>query len=88
MATLRESFPWTSSPLIVNAPMAGFAGGALASAVTLAGGLGLIGGLFNAADIRKELRIASETIASSSTIPSSNTLPVGVGFLPFVVKIG
>jgi nitronate monooxygenase len=87
MPTLKESFPWTSSPLIVNAPMAGFAGGALASAVTLAGGLGLIGGLFNATDIRKEMRIASETIAATSTIPSSNTLPVGVGFLPFVVKL-
>jgi nitronate monooxygenase len=87
MPILKELFPWTSSPLIVNAPMAGFAGGALASAVTLAGGLGLIGGLFDAADIRKELRIASKAIATSATLSSSTTLPVGVGFLPFIVKL-
>jgi nitronate monooxygenase len=87
MPTLKELFPWTSSPLIVNAPMAGFAGGALASAVTLAGGLGLIGGLFDAADVRKELRIASKAIAASATLSSSATLPVGVGFLPFIVKL-
>jgi nitronate monooxygenase len=68
MPILKELFPWTSSPLIVNAPMAGFAGGALASAVTLAGGLGLIGGLFDAADVRKELRIASTGIAGSATL--------------------
>jgi nitronate monooxygenase len=87
MSTLKDALPWTLSPLIINAPMAGFAGGALASAVTLAGGLGLIGGLFNVDDVRKELRIASETIAASSMLSSSNTLPVGVGFLPFVLKL-
>lgn len=38
---------------MANAPMAGFAGGALAMAVTLGGGL--IGGLFNMVDLRKEL---------------------------------
>jgi nitronate monooxygenase len=59
MSTLEEQLPWTSSsPLIVNAPMAGFAGGNLASAVTLAGMIGMIGGLFNMDDVRKELQIA------------------------------
>jgi nitronate monooxygenase len=87
MPTLKESLPWTSSPLIINAPMAGSAGGALASAVTLAGGLGLIGGLFNVDDVRKELRTASDAIAASSAPSSTATLPVGVGFLPFVLKL-
>jgi nitronate monooxygenase len=66
--------------------MAGFARGALASAVTFAGGLGLIDGLFNAADVHKEQRIASETISASSTFPSSSTLPVGAAFLPFIIE--
>jgi nitronate monooxygenase len=67
--------------------MAGFAGGALASAVTLAGGLGLIGSAFSVDDLRREIRIASEAIAVSSAFSSPEILPVGVGFLPFVFKI-
>jgi nitronate monooxygenase len=37
-------------PVVVNAPMAGIAGGALAAAVTRAGGLGFIGGGYGDAD--------------------------------------
>jgi nitronate monooxygenase len=87
MATLKDTFPWTSSPLIINAPMAGFAGGALASAVSHAGGLGLIGSTFSVDDVRRELQIASEAIATNSTLSTTETLPVGVGFLPFVFKL-
>ncbi|KAF1938741.1 inosine monophosphate dehydrogenase [Clathrospora elynae] len=87
MPSLREQLPWTSAPIIVNAPMAGFAGGKLASAVTLAGGLGMIGGIFSVDDIRKELQIASEAFKSHPTLGSSRTLPVGVGFLTFVLKL-
>ncbi|KAH8719500.1 hypothetical protein GQ44DRAFT_712172 [Phaeosphaeriaceae sp. PMI808] len=87
MSLLKDSFPWASSPLIINAPMAEFAGGALASAVTLAGGLGLIGGLFSMDDLRKELHIASEAIVSDSTLSSLKTTPVGVGLLLFVLKL-
>ncbi|KAH7091342.1 hypothetical protein FB567DRAFT_518463 [Paraphoma chrysanthemicola] len=87
MSTLQQSLPWTSTPLIANAPMAGFAGGALASAVTIAGGLGMIGGLFNMDDVRKELRIASEAFAAHHALSSSKVLPIGVGFLPFVLKL-
>jgi nitronate monooxygenase len=87
MPTLKDALPWTLSPLIVNAPMAGFAGGALASAVTLAGGLGLIGGASNVDDVRRELRIASDTIAASAVPSPSTTLPIGVGFLPFILKL-
>jgi nitronate monooxygenase len=87
MSTLKKALPWTQSPLIVNAPMAGFAGGALASAVTLAGGLGLIGSVVDMDALREEIRIASDLIASKSGFSSSSTLPVGVGFLPFIVKL-
>lgn len=88
MSTLKDQLPWTSLPIIVNAPMAGFAGGKLASAVTIAGGLGLIGGLFNMDDVRKELQVAMYTLSSSPAFSSSHRLPVGVGFLPFVLKLG
>lgn len=67
--------------------MAGFAGGALASAVTLAGGLGLIGGLFSAAELRADLAIASAALSTHPHVSSAKLLPVGVGFLPFVVKL-
>lgn len=67
--------------------MAGFAGGRLAAAVTLAGGLGLIGGLFNMADVRKDLELASFLLSASGKSFPSSTLPVGVGFLPFVLKL-
>ncbi len=54
---------------IVSAPMAGVAGGALAAAVTRAGGLGLIGGGYGDPDwIERELRAAGNA-------------RVGVGFI-------
>jgi nitronate monooxygenase len=87
MSTLKEQLPWTLSPLIVNAPMAGFAGGKLASAVTLAGGLGMIGGLLSMEDVRKELSIAAEAFKDDPVLSASPTLPVGVGFLPFLLKL-
>jgi nitronate monooxygenase len=87
MWTLKDQLPWTSSPLIVNAPMAGFAGGNLASAVTLAGGLGMIGGLFNMDDVRKELDIAVKALEAKPVPSASGTLPIGVGFLPFVLRL-
>ncbi|KAF2726926.1 inosine monophosphate dehydrogenase [Polyplosphaeria fusca] len=86
MTPLQQHLPWTESPLIINAPMAGFAGGALASAVTLAGGLGLIGGLFSMEDLKAQLQTASSNISSNTALASSKTLPVGVGLLPFVLE--
>jgi nitronate monooxygenase len=87
MPTLKEKLPWTGSPLIINAPMAGVAGGRLASAVTLAGGLGLVGALFSIDDVRKELDIASEALASDPFHLASKTLSVGIGFLLFVLNL-
>jgi nitronate monooxygenase len=87
MSNLKDCLPWTASPLIINAPMAGFAGGALASAVTLAGGLGLIGNDANMDNARRQLRIASDALANHPSLASSSTLPIGIGFLPFITKL-
>lgn len=67
--------------------MAGFAGGALASAVTRCGGLGMIGSAFDMDALRNELHIASKKIAAAPHFSSLDVLPVGVGFLPFLLKL-
>lgn len=92
MPDLKESLPWISSPLIINAPMAGSAGGRLAAAVTLAGGLGMIGSTSNMEATRRELDLAQSLLdeASPSTpspLTSAETLPIGVGFLPFLPSL-
>ena len=85
--SLQAALPWTASPLIINAPMAGFAGGPLASAVTLSGGLGFIGVVFDMDALRSELQTAKAAFSSDATLSSHKTLPIGVGFLPFVAKL-
>ncbi|KAJ4299699.1 hypothetical protein N0V90_004945 [Kalmusia sp. IMI 367209] len=89
MASIKEQLPWTATPLIVSAPMGGFAGPDLATAVSLAGGFGLIGGLNVMSDLRAQLQGATETFKASTnpSITSSPTLPLGVGLLPFICKI-
>ncbi|KIW30704.1 uncharacterized protein PV07_02412 [Cladophialophora immunda] len=81
--SLGFQLPWTSSPLVVSAPMGGFAGGHLASAVTKSGGLGMIGAIMSD-DLEKELGIAADEL--KATAEASHTLPIGVGLLPFIVK--
>jgi nitronate monooxygenase len=92
MEALKEYLPWTTTPLIVNAPMAAppaSAGPALATAVSEAGGLGLIGGRFSMDDLRTQLQAASKTLNASTnpTIASAKLLPLGVGFLTFVLNL-
>jgi len=82
-SSLKSQVPWTTSPLIVNAPMGGFAGGRLASTVSKAGGLGMIGAIM-AADLEKELSIAAAALQQAK---QNELLPIGVGLLPFVVKM-
>ncbi|KAJ9605640.1 hypothetical protein H2200_009489 [Cladophialophora chaetospira] len=81
--TLRSHLHWTSSPLIVNAAMGGFAGGRLAAAVTRAGGLGVIGAVM-ANDLEKELGIAAEALKPTQ---KGDIIPIGVGLLPFIVQL-
>jgi nitronate monooxygenase len=64
--------------------MTGFAGGALASAVTASGGLGLIGAVFSMPELRANLTLAQNNLkAHPQLFTASETLPVGVGLLPF-----
>lgn len=86
MPDLKASFPWISNPLIVNAPMAGNAGGLLAASVTLAGGFGLVGSAFDMSAARRELGIANETFKSTPHA-DAETLHVGIGFLPFILEL-
>ncbi|KAF3033607.1 hypothetical protein E8E12_000828 [Didymella heteroderae] len=86
MASFKEQYPWIKEPLVINAPMADNAGGLLAATVTLAGGLGLVGSKVDMGITRRELSIAKETFANTSH-SRSETLPVGVGFLPFILKL-
>jgi nitronate monooxygenase len=59
---------------VLLAPMAGVSGGALAAAVTRAGGLGLIGaGYSDEAWLREQLALAGD-------------MPVGVGFITWVIE--
>ncbi|EOA84582.1 uncharacterized protein SETTUDRAFT_163488 [Exserohilum turcica Et28A] len=66
--------------------MAGFAGGKLASGVTLAGGLGMIGGVANMEDVAGELEIAVAGLEGTA-LAAAGMLPVGVGFLLFITRL-
>ncbi|KAM0721909.1 hypothetical protein Q7P37_002834 [Cladosporium fusiforme] len=81
---LSALLPWTKSPLIINAPMAGSATSELAIAVTRAGGLGQIGSANDLNALDAELQTAS----SHTDLPrtSAGLLPIGVGMLLFLIK--
>ena len=86
MAAFKTQYPWIQEPLVINAPMADNAGGLLAATVTLAGGFGLVGSKVDMAITERELSIVKDTLASTEHA-QSETLPVGVGFLPFILKL-
>lgn len=66
--------------------MGGFTGPDLAVAVTKAGGLGMIGAVNEMDKLDRQLAQASESLRSSN-MDCSSTLPIGVGLLPFIVKV-
>ncbi|KAH9890758.1 inosine monophosphate dehydrogenase [Xylariomycetidae sp. FL2044] len=97
---LRKDYPWVKKPIIVNAPMAGFAGGDLAAAVTREGGIGMIG--YDLADLNAAIERFKSNLASdpppsssssssssllSSSSSSSSPLPLGVGIIVFLSKL-
>ncbi len=86
-ARLKVSLPWMLSPLIINAPMGGFAGPDLAVAVTKAGGLGQIGAVNDLEQLEAQLAQASEDLRADSRFDNSKTLPIGVGLLTFILKV-
>ncbi|KAL9619602.1 MAG: hypothetical protein Q9160_005789 [Pyrenula sp. 1 TL-2023] len=78
MSLLTTTYPWTSLPLICNAPMGGYSGpfarSPLAVAVTQAGGIGFIG---TVADIKgetaQELTKARDLLSASGHYPPNQT---------------
>lgn len=61
---------------------------ALAVAVSEAGGIGFIGAVNDMERLSTQLKEAASLLANSSLQSSSKrTLPIGVGFLPFAVKL-
>ncbi|KXT09957.1 hypothetical protein AC579_10269 [Pseudocercospora musae] len=79
---LKDTLPWTRSPLIINAPMGGIATADLAIAVTQAGGLGQLGGVPDYEDLSKQLAQAESALHRTS----NGLLPIGLGILCFLMK--
>jgi nitronate monooxygenase len=87
---LASAYPWTTSPLVVGAPMRVMAGPELAVAVSAAGGLGFIGPGIKTSDTASALDQVRGLLVSPSIPASLQTtttskdasfvLPVGVGF--------
>jgi nitronate monooxygenase len=80
---LAAHYPWTATPLIVQAPMKQLSGPALAVAVSEAGGLGFIGPGASPADLRAHLadalRLASRSKRLAAHLAGEQVLPVGFG---------
>ncbi|KAI8628299.1 inosine monophosphate dehydrogenase [Xylariaceae sp. FL1651] len=98
---LGKDYPWTTGPIILNAPMAGIAGAPLATAVSQAGGIGMIGADMDQDMEQLESHLASakstffspsppsthtSTSTAASFLKDTNTLPLGVGLLVFLLS--
>ncbi|KAF2480818.1 hypothetical protein BDY17DRAFT_302449 [Neohortaea acidophila] len=81
--SLSKSLPWTKSPLIINAPMGGFATAKLSTAVSQAGGVGLIGDDSNMPALADTLAEVDKALSRTD----AGLLPVGVGLLLFLVRL-
>ena len=86
-SSLKSLHPWASTPIIINAPMAGFAGSAIATAVTDAGGIGFIGSMDDMGALSSKLEEACTALLGTKTSAADQTVPIGVGFLIFVAKL-
>lgn len=101
LSLLKSKYPWLKSPYIINGPMAAFATGPLAAAVTSAGGFGMIGstpGTKDMSDLHASISHARDLLrsqpqhqhtnatTSSSHNDSGEPLPIGIGFLCFMHK--
>jgi nitronate monooxygenase len=80
---LSAHYPWTATPLIVQAPMKQLSGPALAVAVSEAGGLGFIGPGAHPSQLRahldEALRLASRSKRLAAHLAGEQVLPVGFG---------
>ncbi|PYH94451.1 hypothetical protein BO71DRAFT_325288, partial [Aspergillus ellipticus CBS 707.79] len=85
-SALSRAYPWTTSPLIISAPMRVMSGPALAVAVSRAGGLGFIGPNTTTAKMESDLDEARSLLSSNpiaippSSSPTTPPLPIGIGF--------
>lgn len=79
---LKAAYPWISIPLIIGAPMRIFAGPALATAITKAGGIGFMGPGAKPTDLDALLSEA-KTLLGTSVQSRNNLLPIGIGFQTF-----
>jgi nitronate monooxygenase len=90
-STLAKDYPWTTTPLLVSAPMRLISGAPLAHAVSLAGGLGFLGA-GGGTDFARLPSLLSSTSSLLSQSPIPNTpegiLPVGIGFLNWNADLG
>ncbi len=86
--TLNTAYPWTRSPLIINAPMRLIALAPLAYAVSSAGGLGFVAAGTDVTDLKRELQTVAELV-TQAPLPgsSSDLLPIGVGFINWGVEV-
>ncbi|KAG0651546.1 2-nitropropane dioxygenase [Hyphodiscus hymeniophilus] len=74
-------------PLIVGAPMRIFAGPALATTITKAGGIGFMGPGAKASDLDSCLSEAKSLLDTTSIPTVNNLLPVGIGFQTFAADL-
>ena len=77
---LAEDYPWTTSPLIVAAPMMKISLGPLAVAASKAGGFGFLAGGFDLSPLGQDLEEAAELIKAENIPCKDGVLPIGVGF--------
>ncbi|KAG9664263.1 inosine monophosphate dehydrogenase, partial [Aureobasidium melanogenum] len=84
---LSKDYPWASSPVVISAPMSGFAGPALAHAVYKSGGIGFLGGLPDIKALRTALEDVSELVTGNRVPQPGATLPIGLGVLLFAQKL-
>lgn len=82
--TIKSYLPWIQSPLVINAPMGGFAGPKLASEVTFAGGHGQIGSMSKPKKLEEQLKKARQTFKDHDYYKSTGMLPISVGFLMYI----
>lgn len=79
---LSTTYPWTTTPLIIAAPMMKISTASLAVAASRAGGLGFLAGGFDLTPLSSDLAEAASLIESTgmSSPADDGVLPIGVGF--------
>ncbi|KAK3335113.1 hypothetical protein B0T19DRAFT_340 [Cercophora scortea] len=75
---LAATYPWTSSPLIISAPMRVMSGPDLAVSVSLSGGIGFIGPGLTPESTSLDLAAAKSVLPPDHN--PETLLPIGVGF--------